>query len=159
MKNNPPPDVETLMQQMNQSAFKVASSYGVALDYSDESVQGVESILGDFHNEFKKTKDDSGLRGIALFFAAYLGEVIRRKGLGGSWSRNHPTIGEDSFPFAWNGGDLFLYGWCQKRIFDGKEDDVWIKYRVCVLDKLKVAEPSTTPERKRHRWLPRFMRW
>jgi hypothetical protein len=137
MKNKTPPDVEALMTQMNQSAFKVASSFNVALDYSDESVQAVESILGQIHTEYKKLQDDSGLRGIALFFAAYLGEVIRRKGLGGTWSRSHPVVGDDTFPFTWNGGDLFLYGWCQKRIFDGKQDDVWFKYQACVLMKVR----------------------
>ena len=143
MNKTPQPDVEVLMQQMNQSAFKVASSFDVTLDYSDASIQSVESILGQIHSDYKKTKDDSGLRGIALFFAAYIGEVIRRKGFGGSWSRNHPVVGHDSFPFAWKGGDLFLYGWCQKRIFDGKQDDVWFKYRACVLEKLKVSEEKT----------------
>ena len=125
------------MQNMNRSAFEVASKFGVTLDYSDVSVEGVESILGQIHDDFTKKKDDKGMRGIALFFAAYLGEVIRHKGLGGSWSRNHPTIGENSFPFTWNGSELFLFGWCQKRIFDGKQDDIWLKYQALVLKKLK----------------------
>jgi hypothetical protein len=137
MSDKTPAEVEALMQQMNQSAFKVASVFDVALDYSDESVNRVESILGKIHTEYMKTRDDSGLRGIALFFAAYLGEVIRRKGLGGTWSRNHPVFGDDSFPFAWNGGELFLYAWCQKRIFDGKQDNVWLKFGALVLEKLE----------------------
>jgi hypothetical protein len=134
--NQPLSEIEVLMQKMNQSAQKVASSFDVTLDYTDASVRNVERILGEIHAEFKKTRDESGLRGIALFFAAYLGEVIRRKGLGGSWSRNHPEFGGDTFPFAWNGSELFLYGWCQKRIFDGEQDDVWSKYYACVLEKL-----------------------
>jgi hypothetical protein len=44
------------------------------------------------------------------------------------------------FPFEWIGGDLFLYGWCQKRIFDGKEDNIWSKYQICVLEKLKEVQ-------------------
>ena len=144
MKSKPPSDIETLMQQMTKSAFEVAASFNVKLDYSDDSVQRVESILGQIHDEYKKTKDDSGLRGVSLFFAAYIGEVIRRKRLGGTWSRNHPVVGDDSFPFNWNGSDLFLFTWCQKRIFDGKQDDVWSKYRSCVLEELKTAKPGVT---------------
>ena len=132
-----PKDVEKLMRQMNELAFQVAADYGVTLDYSDKSVRKVEKILSDMHVGYKQLKDDTGLRGLALFFAAYLGEVIRKKGLGGTWSRHHPEAGEDSFPFHWNGSDLFLYGWCLKRIFDGKQDNVWSKYQVCVLDMLK----------------------
>jgi len=127
------------MQQMNASAHEVAANFDVTLDYSDDSIQNVESILGEIHENYMETKDDSGLRGIALFFAAYIGEVIRRKGLGGVWSRNHKLFGDDSFPFHWNGGDLFLYGWCEKRIFDGDGDDVCAKYQVCVLEPLKTA--------------------
>jgi hypothetical protein len=137
MKKEPTPDVEALMQQMKQSALKVASAFGMDLDYSDESVKKVESILGQIHAEYKKKTDDSGLRGIALFFAAYLGEVIRRKGLGGTWSRSHAELGEDTFPFSWSRGVLFLFAWRQKRIFDGEQDDVWFKYQACVLAKLE----------------------
>lgn len=132
-----PKDVEKLMAEMNQFAFEVAATYRVKLDYSDASIRKVESILSEIHSVYKQTKDDDGLRGIALFFAAYIGEVIRKKGFGGTWSRHHPEVGEDSFPFHWNGADLFPYGWCLKRIFDGKQDNIWSKYQVCVLDMLK----------------------
>ena len=131
--------VEALMQKMNASALEVAAAFGAILDYSDHSVSQVEEILGEMHDEFLKTRDEEGLRGIALFFAAYIGEVIRRKGLGGTWNRNHPDFGEDSFPFTWNGGVLFLNSWCLKRIFDGKEDDVWFKFQALVLEKLTGA--------------------
>lgn len=133
----PAEDIEALMQQMNASAHDVASNFNKTLDYSDDSIQEVESILSQIHDHYNQSNDDSGLRGLALFFAAYIGEVIRRKGRGGSWSRNHAMIGNDSFPFSWNGGELFLYGWCLKRIFDGDSDNVWMKYRVCVLEESK----------------------
>jgi hypothetical protein len=136
---SPLEDIEALMKEMNQSAFKVAASFDVTLDYSDASVRNVEQVLAELHQLFTETKDDSGLRGIALFFAAYIGETIRRKGRGGSWSRHHPVVGQDTFPFTWNGEDLFLFGWCQKRIFDGEQDDVWAKYRVCVLGEGKAG--------------------
>ncbi|MFL5329054.1 MAG: hypothetical protein ACJ8C4_09065 [Gemmataceae bacterium] len=129
-------DLKAMMEKMNRSAHNVATSFGVTLDYTDSSVQQVESILGKINEEFTKTRDESGLHGIALSFAAYIGEVIRQKGLGGKWSRDHPTLGENSFPFAWNGSELLLYGWCEKRIFDGPGDNVWSKYNAFVLNRV-----------------------
>ena len=133
----PSGDIESLMHDMNENAFRIAETFEISLDYSDESVKNVESMLSRFHSEYERTKDDSGLRGIAIGFAAYLGEVIRRKNLGGTWSRNHSVMGDNSFPFNWKGADLFLYGWCMKRIFDGEADNIWTKYQCCVLDVLK----------------------
>lgn len=130
-------DIETLMQEMNDSAHEVAAAFDVTLDYSDDSIRGVESILGQLHDEYVETGDDSGLRGIALFYAAYIGEVIRRKGLGGSWKRHHPEFGDNTFPFSWNGAELFPANWCEKRIFEGPQDDVVSKYQVLVLSNLK----------------------
>lgn len=132
-----PDDTEALMQTMNSKALEVAKIFKIDLDYSDASIEQVEKILGKVHKGYKKSKDDEGLRGVALFFAAYIGEVIRKKGFGGTWERHHPEIGDDTFPFHWREGVLFLYGWCQKRIFDGKQDDVWFKYRCTVLNNLK----------------------
>lgn len=128
-------DIKTLVRRMSASAVEVARDFKIELDFTDASVKKVERILGELHRHYKKTKDDDGLNGLALFFAAYLGDVIQRKGLGGKWKRHHPQWGKNSFPFSWQGGELFLFGWCQKRIYDGKQDDVWLKYRAIVLGK------------------------
>ena len=123
-----------MMKEMCAGALDVARDCKVKLDFSDASVKNVEKILGDMHRHYRKTKDDTGLRGLALMFAAYLGEVIRKKARKGVWKRDHPDVGKDSFPFYVGKDDaLFLYGWCMKRIFDGKGDDVWAKYRVLIL--------------------------
>ncbi len=130
-------DIEAIMQEGVKQALELAKENGLKFDFSDESIKQVEKLLGQLHKEYKKTREEEGLFGLALMLAAYIGEVIRKKGLGGTWARNHPDFGEDSFPFHWRGGHLFLYGWCLKRILDGSGDNVWFKYQCLVLDKIK----------------------
>jgi hypothetical protein len=130
--------VEALMVDMKARAVEVArKAFNIELDYNDESVKQIEKILGKIHKDYKRTKNEEGLRGLALFFAAFIGEVIRRKGFGGKWQRHHPVIGDDTFPFQWRGKTLFLYAWCFKRIIEGKQDDVWIKYQTLVLNDIE----------------------
>jgi hypothetical protein len=130
-------ELEVMMQEGVAQTLELAKENGVTLDFSDESIQEVEKLLGEAHREYKKLKSEEGFHGLALMFGAYIGEVIRRKGFGGSWARNHPDFGEDSFPFQWRDQELFLYGWCVKRIFDGSGDNVAFKYQALVLEKLK----------------------
>jgi hypothetical protein len=131
------PEIEAMMQEGVAQTLELAKENGITLDFSDESIDEIEKLLAECHSEFKKTKSEEGFYGLAMMFGAYIGEVIRKKGFGGSWARNHPDMGEDSFPFYWRDETLFLFAWCAKRIFDGDGDDVAFKYKALVLDKLK----------------------
>lgn len=132
---NPVP--EELHQKLLNLAIKVADGFDIKLDYSHKSIKDVENVLGELHADYKKTRNNQGVNGIAIEFAAYIIEVIRRhcedKGV---WYTDDSHFGEKSFPFVWRGSTLFPYGWCQKRIFDGKADDVYFKYQALVLPKL-----------------------
>ena len=112
MKTNAPqePETEAMMQEGVSQVLTLAKENGVTLDFSDDSINEVEKILADCHQEYKKLKSEEGFNGLATMFGAYIGEVIKRKGFGGSWMRNHPEWGEDSFPFYWRGHTLFLCG-------------------------------------------------
>ncbi len=135
MSNKPSGD--EIKEQMAQNALAIAKEFGVKLDFSHKSIKRVERLLGNIHKEYTRTKDDDGLSGIALSFAAYIVTVIERNTSPGVWKRDHPDFGGESFPFEWRGKTIFPYGWCQKRIFDGKQDDVWAKYKVLVLAEIK----------------------
>lgn len=136
-KKNSEEDVDALMQEGAKEAVALAKENGIKLDYSDASIKNVEKLLAECHREYKKAKSEEGFHGLALMFGGYIGEVIKKKGLGGRWERNHPDFGEDSFPFYWQEHTLFLYAWCAKRIFDGIGDNVEFKYKCMILDKLK----------------------
>lgn len=115
-------------------AERIASEgFGTRLDYSIESIKEVERILGAMHEDYKRTGSDDGMNGIALEFAAYIATVIDRHFGPAQWERDDPTFGPDAFPLVWRGSSLFIYAWCQKRIFDGPGDDVWAKFHCCVL--------------------------
>jgi len=108
--------------------------FNVTLDYSVESVKQVEQILGSIHNEYKKTHSEEGLQGIAFEFGAYIVKVIEHNFGPAEWQCDHKSMGENTFPLLWHNSTLFPVEWCKKRIFDGSGDDVWIKFKVFVLD-------------------------
>jgi hypothetical protein len=85
----------------------------------------VDEILGKLHQDYLKDNATPGLRGLATGFGAYVGEVIRRHHAGAEWKRDHPAVGEKTYPIHWEGGDSFPKGSCYKRIVNGDEDDVW----------------------------------
>lgn len=105
------------------------------LDYSPQSVQVVERVLALVHEDFVDSGSDDGLRGIALEFAAYLVEVIDRNYGPVEWLRDDLEFGSDSFPLLWRDQTLFPFAWCEKRIFDGPGDDVWMKFVTLVQDR------------------------
>lgn len=78
------------------------------------------------------------MNGIALEFGSYIAATIQKNTNLGKFERNHPTFGKDTFPFYWKENVIFPYGWCEKRIFDGKGDDVFSKYLVFMSGKTEI---------------------
>jgi hypothetical protein len=144
-------DAESCMKAGVREAVKIARNCGITLDFTDRSIKDVDRLLGELHREYKKTKSEEGLRGFALMFAAYIGEVIRKKGLPGKWSRDHETLGEEIFPLQCGEHTFLPYIWCQKRIFDGPGDDVAFKYKALVLAELKAPKSPAPAKAKRKR--------
>ena len=127
-----PPDLRVYLVDL---AVQIGKNLRIKLDFSDGSIAQVENILRMTAKQYKKTADAAGLNGIALEMAAYIITVIEKTGPVGRWERDHPEMGEDTFPYYWNEAVLFPYAWCQKRIFDGEQDDVWAKYKTLVIDR------------------------
>ena len=126
-----------LQKELAELALRIGKeNYNIKLDYSHDSIKKVESILSDIHKEYVNSGETEGLTGIALEFGSYIAAVVQKHTQKGEMKRDHPEIGENTFPFYWNEEVLFTYGWCEKRILDGPGDDVWSKYRVLVLEKI-----------------------
>ena len=102
----------------------------INLDYSPQSIEQVEAILGKIHEQYMKDKASISVNGLAMAYGAYIGEAIRRSEPGSSWERDHPVGGEKSYPLRWKTGESFPCGWCYKRISNGPEDNVWHKYQM-----------------------------
>src|SRR5215470_7735350 len=50
----------------------------VLLDYTPESIQTVENILGNLHDQYVKDPASVSANGLGAAYGAYVGEVIRR---------------------------------------------------------------------------------
>lgn len=132
-------EIGKLQKELTEYALQIAKeSYGISLDFSHKSIDKVESILSDIHRDYAKTGETEGLNGIALEFGFYIAATIQKMTNTGRLEREHPDIGEDTFPFYWNRKTIFTYGWCEKRIFDGEGDNVSSKYKVLVLDEIQL---------------------
>lgn len=137
-------DPNQFMPQLAQRAVAYAAEHGRRLDYSAESVQDVEALLGELHDlRAKGSLDDRGVNQHALRFGAYVGEVLRRR-YNGTWHLDHEVGGPSSFPISWGGGESFPVTWCGKRILNGDEDNVWFKYQVVTSDEYRRG-PATQP--------------
>jgi hypothetical protein len=122
-------NTEEKMRYLADSAVDIADkNYGIKLDYSTNSIQKVEDVLGKIHDEFQKDKSVEGIDGMALAFGAYVGEVIQRSETNVKWEQDSVVGGQNSYPLIWNGQSLFVCAWCYKRIMNGSEDNVWFKY-------------------------------
>jgi hypothetical protein len=101
----------------------------VALDYTPASIQNVEKILGQLHDQYAKNPSSISANGLASAYGAYIGEVIRRSEPDVKWERDDPVGGEKSYPLIWGSLRTYPMAWCYHRIENGPEDDVWFKYR------------------------------
>jgi hypothetical protein len=114
-----------------ESALLTASvRWGVALDFSRESLRGVEEILGTLH-EALRAQDQPGdprpgtdqVRRMAVVWGAYVGEVMRRH-YGGRWS-NAP-VGDQGPVLRLEIGTAQVYPLrkVEKRILEGPGDAI-----------------------------------
>lgn len=137
---------EDLMRKYAAEAVSAArDECNVELDFSIESVEQVESILGGIYDYFTAQRHHRGLRGYAFAYGAYIGEVLKKHLGEGHWERDHPVAGELSWPFIWNDGrsTIFPLVWCGKRLTNGSEDNIWFKFK-SVLDS-RTPTPAENP--------------
>lgn len=121
--------VDDMMRHLSEEAVSMAGkSPGIHLDYSENSIQDVEKALNAIHEEYRSFHPEKGVKGLAMAYGAYIGEVIRRGNPGSKWERDSSVAGKNSYPLHWLGGEIYPYSWCYKRIVNGPEDDVWHKY-------------------------------
>jgi hypothetical protein len=90
----------------------------------------VEQILGELHDKYVRDHSSISADGLGSAYGAYIGEVVRRSEPGAKWERDDPVGGEKSYPIIWGGGHSYPMAWCYRRIVNGPEDNVWVKYRV-----------------------------
>jgi hypothetical protein len=126
------PQFKNLDEQMRwlaaQAVDMTDKNNGIKLDYTPESIQRVDQVLGKIHEEYERTKSPQGINGLAMAYGAYIGEVIRRSEPDAKWEQSDSIGGENSYPIQWRGGSSYVCAWCYRRITNGQEDNVWHKY-------------------------------
>jgi len=118
----------------------------ISLDYSVASLKQVDQILGHVHDLYIKDPSSVSVQGMSMEYGAYVGEVIRRNEPNSYWTRDSQVMGEKAYPIHWNAGESYPFGWCSKRITNGEEDSIWIKYSILKdrrKEKSKIAASKT----------------
>jgi len=150
-------DFDYAMQVVAREAVKRArKDYQVELDFSPDSVERVEEILGRMHESHLKTPStDKELSLLSIRWGAYIGEVVKRV-QPGRWQRDSEKMGRGSMPVVFDSAnEAFPCSWAYKRIADGPDDNVFFKFRVLTDLELQKHVGSTqaiiidgTPEQK-----------
>ena len=111
----------------SEAAQWVKQDKGIDLNYSFDSINLIEEQLAQLSKTVDKANPQPGMRGQAMGYGAYVGEVLRRKD-GGFWSADHPNAGERSYPLTLKSNIVvFPVMWSWKRIINGEEDNVYHK--------------------------------
>ena len=125
-----PSVAETILAQAESALLTAATKWDLVLDFSPESLKGVESILDVLHDALGKPERpgdprpaEGAIRGMAILWGCYVGEVMRRH-IGGRWS-NTP-IGEQGPVLRVEIGttQVFPLRKVEKRILDGPGDAI-----------------------------------
>ncbi len=140
-------DFDFAMQNLGKQTVKRArDEYGVDLDFSPESIQRVEEILGKLHEKHLQTPlTEEELLRMALRWGAYIGEVMKRV-RPGKWQRDSELAGAGTTPVVFGpGNEAFPRAWAYKRIADGQEDNVAFKFKF-FLDQRSGMDTAESPK-------------
>jgi hypothetical protein len=130
-----------------QAVMDSWNNYGVPLDYSDKSIQTLDAELDRIYRSAEfRAASDKDQRAEGVIFGAYLGEVICRNH-GGAWGEESNEEAQlFSFPVKFGKDVVFPANWCYKRLENGPEDNIWLKYKYFVLGQTNGMEYSITIE-------------
>jgi hypothetical protein len=119
------------------------ASSGVALDYSLDSIRGVEEIMDQLHagiprgfwgkllrKVLRKGPSPEDLYKVSMMYGGYVGEVFRKAG-GGEWTLDAEIVpGQDTICLRNGGQRIWPTAKVYKRILNGGEDSIWFYSQV-----------------------------
>jgi hypothetical protein len=147
--------VADMMRDFANAAVEMARELNVTLDYSEESLQAVEQILAQLHNELRGgtaavrsldhpplTPSSAEMAEVSKLWGSYFGEVVRRR-WGGDWSiESYPGGNFATLTLTVAGGKMFPSMKVYRRLTEGAQDNVWDFYQQ-VRKKLAAAPGSS----------------
>lgn len=137
--------IDEMMHEYAERATDLARDFDVLLDYSEESLHGLERILGQLHDEHRtflranpglanhapgqgQAEVDEQMVMMCKLWGGYLGEVVRRR-WGGEWAmETYPGGQFATLTLNVRGAKLFPSMKIYRRLNEGPADDVWSFY-------------------------------
>lgn len=118
--------VAEMVQAYADKAIKIAAQLDCVLDYSEESLKRMETIL----EKPAARESESDISETCKIWGSYLGEVVRRR-FGGSWSiETYPGKQFATLALNVNESKLFPSMKMHRRITQGPEENVWSFYKM-----------------------------
>ena len=117
--------VAAMAETYAQKAVTAARTLKAQLDFSEESLMTLETILDRAHQS-----ESEDLNETCKMWGSYLGEVVRRR-FGGDWSiETYPGKQFATLTLSVNGSKLFPSMKIHRRITGGDADNVWSFYKM-----------------------------
>ncbi|HJY87772.1 MAG TPA: hypothetical protein VKE24_13135 [Candidatus Acidoferrales bacterium] len=138
--------VDAMVTSYAEQAIKQARDSNVQLDFNENSVMEVETILAQLARQMADAKQSPEDVGEACkVWGSYLGEVVRRR-FGGEWSiETYPGKQFATLTLSVGGSKLFPTMKVHRRLTQGEEDNVWLFYKM-VKTRLEAA-PGVSVQR------------
>lgn len=137
------PDVHDSIAAMTgayaQRAVETARSYNAQLDYTENSLMELETILNQLAGQTAAAQlSPDELTEICKTWGSYFGEVVRRR-FGGDWSiETYPGKSFATLTLSINGNKIFPSLKIHRRLTAGAEENLWSFYKM-VKAKLETA--------------------
>ncbi|MBZ5522668.1 MAG: hypothetical protein LAP21_10560 [Acidobacteriia bacterium] len=123
--------IESMVKAYAQQAVALASEFKAILDFSENSVMEVETILAQLAREMPTQHPSSEDIGeVCKTWGSYLGEVVRLR-FGGEWSiETYPGRQFATLTLNVGGSKLFPSMKVHRRLTEGESDNIWTFYRM-----------------------------
>ena len=123
--------VEAMVNAYSAQAVEMGRELQARLDYSENSLMELETILAQLAREMPVTRPSSeDVNELCKMWGSYLGEVVRRR-FGGEWSiETYPGKQFATLTLNVNGNKLFPSMKVHRRLTEGDHDNIWTFYRM-----------------------------
>ncbi len=138
MSTHPLNTIADMMEQYAADAVRLAPEFGVALDYSESSLEALERILDQLADKVQSSEaeprsEDSmqkELDSVSRIWGGYFGETIRRL-WGGEWGvETYPGTIAPVISVDIGGAKLFPVMKIYRRLTKGEDENVWSFYQM-----------------------------
>jgi hypothetical protein len=123
--------VATMAGAYAEKAVLIARDFQANLDYSENSLMEVETILAQLSQELPGARPaDQDVTEICKMWGSYFGEVVRRR-FGGEWGiETYPGKQFATLTLTVGGGKLFPSMKIHRRLTEGDGDNLWSFYKM-----------------------------